>query len=210
MKLQGKILNWNDDKGFGFVEPTGGGEKAFVHIKYFSNRTRRPVNGDPIIFEVVREKDNRYKATNVKFADEKGFNKRSNADSRSTCGIYFILIFSGAILASIYNGKLPIIFAGLYVLMSMLTFIAYAIDKSAAQNGRSRTKEKTLHLLSLIGGWPGAFFAQYMLRHKSIKKEFKLIYKATVLLNIGALIWFHTEEGSIVINKIFLFMQLKP
>ena len=49
MKLQGKILNWNDDKGFGFVEPNGGGQRAFVHIKAFKNNARRPVNGDIIV-----------------------------------------------------------------------------------------------------------------------------------------------------------------
>ena len=32
MKLQGKIVNWNDKKGFGFVEPNGGGERAFMFI----------------------------------------------------------------------------------------------------------------------------------------------------------------------------------
>jgi len=203
MKLQGKVLNWNDDKGFGFVEPNGGGERVFVHIKDFKSRPRRPINGDVIIFELVRENNNRYKATNVKFArDDQGLNKRNHANSSSTFGIYFILIFCGVLLASIYSGKLPLIFAGLYLLMSLVTFIAYAIDKSAAQNGRWRTQESTLHILSLIGGWPGASFAQNKLRHKSSKKKFKNIYKATVLLNLSTLIWLHTEKGAVVLNNV--------
>ena len=79
MRLQGKVLNWNDDKGFGFVEPNGGGERAFVHIKAFKPRARRPINGDVIIYELVRENNNRYKASNIQFAgDAKNFNKRSN------------------------------------------------------------------------------------------------------------------------------------
>ncbi|NQZ08944.1 MAG: cold shock domain-containing protein, partial [Algicola sp.] len=48
MKQQGKVLNWNDDKGFGFVEPSGSGERAFVHIKAFKRQTQRPVNGEII------------------------------------------------------------------------------------------------------------------------------------------------------------------
>lgn len=34
MKLQGQVVNWNDDKGFGFVEPNGGGDRAFVHKSF--------------------------------------------------------------------------------------------------------------------------------------------------------------------------------
>jgi cold shock CspA family protein len=60
MRFQGKVLNWNDDKGFGFVEPNGGGERAFVHIRAFTTRSRRPVNCEIIIYELVRENNNRY------------------------------------------------------------------------------------------------------------------------------------------------------
>ena len=203
MRLQGKVLNWNDDKGFGFVEPNGGGERAFVHIKAFKPRARRPINGDVIIYELVRENNNRYKASNIQFAgDAKNFNKRSNTNSTSTIGIYFILGFCGVLLVSIFSGKLPPIIAGLYFVMSLVTFVAYAIDKSAAQNGRWRTQESTLHVFSLVGGWPGAFFAQNKLRHKSNKKKFKSVYKASVLLNLGVLIWLHTETGASILNDI--------
>ena len=33
MKYQGRIQQWDDAKGFGFVEPNGGGIRAFAHIK---------------------------------------------------------------------------------------------------------------------------------------------------------------------------------
>ena len=69
MRFQGKVKNWNDDKGFGFVEPNGGGQRAFVHIKAFKTRARRPVTDDVITYELVREKDNRYKAEKIQFAD---------------------------------------------------------------------------------------------------------------------------------------------
>jgi uncharacterized membrane protein YsdA (DUF1294 family) len=112
------------------------------------------------------------------------------------------LIFFGVLLALIFRGKHPPIVAGLYVVMSLVTFIAYAKDKYAAQNGRWRTQEITLHIFSLMGGWPGAFFAQSYLRHKSSKKVFKRIYKVSVLLNLSVLIWLHTEKGWIFVNDI--------
>ena len=67
MKLQGKIFNWNDDKGFGFVGPNGGGKHAFVHIKAFNPRSQRPTNGDLIRYELILEKNNQYRAKNIAF-----------------------------------------------------------------------------------------------------------------------------------------------
>lgn len=208
MRLQGKILNWNDDKGFGFVEQNGGGERAFVHIKAFQPRSQRPVNGEIITYELVSDKANRYIAENIKFArNPKNLSKRNKAKSRGTLGTAFTLIFCTGLLASVFAGKLPPIMAGIYAVMSLLTFIAYATDKSSAQNGRWRTSERTLHLFALIGGWPGAFFAQSILRHKSSKREFKSIFWVTVLVNIGTVFWLHTEKGiSFLNNVIYLFV----
>ena len=203
MKLQGKVINWNDDKGFGFVEPNGGGDRAFVHIKAFNPRSRRPVNGDVITYELVRENNNRYKAENIKFArDGRSSSNRSKINSGSTFGVVFTMVFCIGLLVSVFVGKLPVIVVGLYVVMSLIAFITYGIDKYAAKNGRWRTKESTLHLFSLIGGWPGAYFAQTKLRHKSSKKEFKNVYWVTVVLNLGGLFWLHTEKGTNFLNDV--------
>lgn len=203
MKLQGKVIDWNDDKGFGFVEPNGGGDRAFVHIKAFNPRSRRPINGEVITYELVREKNNRYKAENIKFArDERAANKRIKAESGFKFGDLFIILFCVGLSVSIIWGQLPVIVAGLYIVMSVISFIAYANDKSAAQNGRWRTKESTLHMFSVMGGWPGAYFAQIKFRHKLKKEEFKSVYRVTVLLNLGGLFWFHTEKGTNFLNNV--------
>ena len=83
-----------------------------------------------------------------------------------------------------------------YALASAVTFIAYLLDKSAARNGQWRTRESTLHLLALIGGWPGALVAQKQLRHKSSKASFLAVFWLTVLLNCGALGLLMTPAGS--------------
>ena len=84
--------------------------------------------------------------------------------------------------------KLPIWVAGLYLLLSAATFIAYAADKSAAARNSWRTPESTLHTLALAGGWPGALLAQQFLRHKSTKKEFRQTFWGTVMLNVVGLV----------------------
>lgn len=78
-----------------------------------------------------------------------------------------------------------------YALVSGVTFIAYAIDKHAATQGKRRTPERTLHTLELAGGWPGAFFAQRMLRHKTRKKSYQIVFWLIVILHVGvwAIAW---------------------
>ncbi len=203
MKLQGKISNWNDDRGFGFVEPNGGGERAFVHIKAFNPPSRRPVNGEVIIYEIARDNNNRYKAENIQFSrDISKSKKREKVKSQRGFGGVFTVVFFIGLFVSVLSGKLPLVIVGLYLIMSLIAFIAYAMDKSAAQNGQWRIQESTLHLISLIGGWPGAYIAQKKLRHKSIKKAFINVYWVTVLLNLGGLFWLHTDKGASFINNV--------
>ncbi|MHC5004963.1 MAG: DUF1294 domain-containing protein [Planctomycetota bacterium] len=60
----------------------------------------------------------------------------------------------------------------LYAVMSVATFAAYGLDKRRAARGAWRVRERTLHLLELLGGVPGAVAAQRVLRHKTRKPGF--------------------------------------
>lgn len=71
--------------------------------------------------------------------------------------------------------------------LNLLTFALYARDKHAARTGQWRTPENTLHLLSLLGGWPAAWVAQRALRHKTAKRSFQWVFWLTVVLNLGVL-----------------------
>lgn len=79
-----------------------------------------------------------------------------------------------------------------YAVMSLVSFITYGLDKRAAIKDKRRTPEKTLHLLDLFGGWPGAYLAMRKFRHKTQKKTFRVVYWATVVLHVigwGVAIW---------------------
>jgi uncharacterized membrane protein YsdA (DUF1294 family) len=78
---------------------------------------------------------------------------------------------------------------GVYAVLSAVTFVVYGMDKSAAQGGRWRTPEATLHLLALAGGWPGALFAQRAFRHKTKKQPFRTIFWGTVAVNCAVVTW---------------------
>lgn len=89
----------------------------------------------------------------------------------------------------------PALLAAVYALMSVLTFIAYAMDKSAATRGQRRIPERRLHGMALACGWPGALLAQPLLRHKTSKTAFRRVFWLTVALNLGGL--------SLLISRLF-------
>ena len=60
-----------------------------------------------------------------------------------------------------------IAYASWLVLLSIITFIAYGVDKNKAKKGKYRTKEKTLLCLSFFGGAFGGFPAMLIFRHKT-------------------------------------------
>ena len=86
-------------------------------------------------------------------------------------------------------GLSPIIWlAGMYVVMSLVTLGVYAADKSAARRGRRRARERTLHTLELLGGWPGALVAQQLLRHKRRKWSFFLVTWLIAAVHVAGIV----------------------
>jgi len=72
---------------------------------------------------------------------------------------------------------------GAYVLvMGALAYGAYALDKRRARAKEWRVSEAGLHLLELLGGWPGAFLAQRRLRHKCSKGSYQVVFWLIVLV----------------------------
>lgn len=77
--------------------------------------------------------------------------------------------------------------AAAYLSLGIITFAVYAWDKAAARRGAWRVPEATLHVLAVLGGWPGALAAQQVLRHKTRKQPFRTVFWFTVGLNSAAL-----------------------
>ena len=169
MRHQGKITSWKDDQGFGFITPNGGGKQVFVHIKAFANRQRRPVGSEIVTYQLKTDARGRAQAENVAFVGERV--QSSTTSGRSNIRLIFAAAFVVFVAVLAFAGKLPFAVFGLYVVISIVVFIVYALDKSAARKNRRRIPENTLHLLALIGGWPGALVAQKLLHHKSSKQN---------------------------------------
>ncbi|MDH5912609.1 DUF1294 domain-containing protein [Vibrio splendidus] len=88
-----------------------------------------------------------------------------------------------------------------YLAIGVVTFFVYSKDKRAAINGNWRVPEKTLHILSVAGGWLGALIAQEKLRHKTQKQPFRAIYWLTVVINVAAFLWTLTPSGQAIFGR---------
>jgi len=180
MRFTGTLTTWNDDRGFGFLQATQGGEPVFAHIKAFAPGTGRPKLNQPYSFEVETGAKGK-RAKNIAMV-------RATSIPRGTATLFAIPAFLCLYAVVAVLWRPPGWIAAAYAGMSLLTFMAFAWDKAAAQARRWRTAESTLHLLALAGGWPGALLAQQWLRHKSAKREFRAVFWATVVLNVAGLV----------------------
>ena len=208
MRKKGTITFWNDNKGYGFIEPVSGHDRVFVHISSLSKNGQRPAINQQVSFNLSKDKQGRPCAVKVLRVDEKlpHNRNRKRGDGGRRYGRLIQLPLALAFLS--YVGKLvmtnetPVEALYAYLGLSLLTFIAYAKDKSAAQNDQWRIREDTLHAFALAGGWPGALIAQQVLRHKSSKGSFRFVFWITVVVNCGVFVWFFTPNGEAQIRAL--------
>jgi len=199
-RTKGTISFWNDKKEYGFINPLDGGKRVFIHIRSFANRSRHPKSGQIVSYALSTDKQGRPCAIKATLAGDRLPQKTKHSDD--TISITSATIFLLFVAATVITEKLPFVILTAYILASLITFITYAIDKSAAKKGNWRTPESTLHMLSLLGGWPGAILAQQKLRHKSQKQPFRAIFWLTVITNCGAFVWLLTPDGITTIKSI--------
>jgi len=106
--------------------------------------------------------------------------------------VFSVMATVAMIQISAENSKYLILWS--YLLVSLVSFVMYAFDKSASRSGRWRVPENSLHTLTLFGGWPGAMLGQGILRHKTVKQPFRFIFWLTVAINCAATFWFLFPE----------------
>ena len=194
MRYQGRVTTWKDDRGFGFITPDDSQGQVLVHISSFANRQRRPTGNERVSYELKVDGTGRSQAAAVRFIGEQS--GLTVPSARTNAPALFTLAFFGFVVYATFAGRLPYAVPAFYVIASVTTFFAYLLDKSAASRREWRTKESTLHMLSLLGGWPGAIAAQRLLRHKSAKTPFQFTFWWTVVLNCAVLGWLYSRAGA--------------
>lgn len=193
MRFQGRITEWRDDRGYGFITPNGGGDRVFIHVKDLASFGRRPAGNELVNYQLVADGKGRLRAEKIEYVRESRYLRQSGSPSYPLLALSAIfLVIVGALAL---GGKLPPYMALAYFALSSVTYLVYFRDKSAARAGKWRTQEISLHLLALIGGWPGALAAQQLLRHKSRKGSFLGVFWVTVAGNLLFLFWLFSDAG---------------
>ena len=204
MRFQGTLTSWNDERGFGRIESIQGGEPIFVHISAWPRGNGRPKLGQVVSFEVETGPKGK-RACNLQFRQasrvpQQHQSERTATAQWGTATLFAIPAFFILYLVVTVIWKVPVWYAGVYLALSVVTFIVYANDKAAASSGGWRQSESSLHTLALVGGWPGALLAQQFLRHKSTKKEFRSVFWATVWLNVMGFIFWVSPYKSVLMK----------
>ncbi len=198
MRDQGRLVEWLDDKGYGFIQPNDETKgRVFLHIKDFAQKGPRPILGCALEYNVQVDANGRYKATQVSYLKASQTQKSGRSTpqnpSKSVQKLQPMMLFGiGYIIAIAILRLMDILPLGVLpfvLLMNAASYWFYAQDKEAAQLGNRRVPENTLHILSFLGGWPAAWLAQQRLRHKTQKQPFRKIYFCTIFLNILLILW---------------------
>lgn len=88
------------------------------------------------------------------------------------------------------NWTIVSILAGIYLVMSLFSFVTMARDKRIAQRNARRLKasrripERTLHALEALGGWLGSLLAQRTLRHKVQQRPYQFVFWVIVVIHL--------------------------
>ena len=192
MRDQGRLVEWFDDKGYGFIQPNDASkDRVFLHIKDFARQGPRPIVGCALEYTVLLDGDGRFRAQQVMYLKasqtQKILPKPKNVNGQQqklkpmqiAC-IAYILALAVFTILGMLSGMVLLFIS----ITNALTYWLYAQDKEAALLGNRRIPEQSLHILSFLGGWPTAWLAQERLRHKTQKQPFRKIYFCTIALNI--------------------------
>lgn len=198
MRVQGRLIEWHDDKGYGFIQPLQDqsvDKKVFLHIKSFARKGPRPVEGCLLEYTLALDSQGRINAQQVSYV-KRGAAPSSGPASRTLLRqptgskaisahwrVWLVVAYMVFLLAMIMTSQLPGWILLWPVVMGVVTYIFYGLDKRAATLGQWRIQEGSLHILSVLGGWCGALYAQQQLRHKTAKTAFQQVFWATVGIN---------------------------
>ena len=88
----------------------------------------------------------------------------------------FLLVAPVIALVRVEAFGKPLLAVAIVFGVSLAAIVAHGIDKRRAEAERWRLPENLLHLLELLGGWPGAFLAQRIFRHKTAKVSYQGVF----------------------------------
>ncbi len=80
-----------------------------------------------------------------------------------------------------------------FLLINIAAFVLFTFDKYKSRVNASRTPERRLHTLSLLGGVLGASLSMILFRHKIKKTSFVLKHVTIILLWLALLVYYFSQ-----------------
>ena len=180
-RVHADLVDWKDDKGYGFARLPGGTERIFVHAKSFVEGAQRPQRGDTLELEIVPGRDGRPAAKDVRLLGNDEIDQQLPMHV-VTAAILFIVAELLVLM-----GKAPFALVIWYAIMGGLSVYLYIRDKQAALFGWWRISERQLLLVDLLGGIIGGLLAQHRYRHKTSKQSYQIRIFAIVAAHAALL-----------------------
>ena len=84
------------------------------------------------------------------------------------------------------------------VIINLVAFAIFGIDKKRAKKGQWRIPEKTLFLSAILGGSIGAILGMYVFHHKTKHWYFQYGIPAILIVQIAAVYWL-SQKGIITL-----------
>jgi uncharacterized membrane protein YsdA (DUF1294 family)/cold shock CspA family protein len=211
MNKHGTIVRWDAQRGQGFLRSPATDADVYFHVRDFRGRGIEPAEGLQVEYDEIHVGGKGPRAMAIEpigraahqaaaaprsrpaAAREPRRERERRPGASAEIAVMLVLVPAYAVLLvwAAASGRMPVPLMLCAPLLWVFTFYCYWRDKFAAQRGAWRTPEAVLHGFGLVGGWPGAWLAQRLLRHKSAKASFRAVFWAGVALHCGVvLVWF--------------------
>lgn len=178
--FRARVVEWSPELGYGWLQWDN--QRLFLHRRDFTGQTPSP--GLEVTFIVGKDSKGRMCAVKARptITTATPQPRRSFMAGLLSLLVLLILLALPALAIKRYFGEHRLNFACYAVAISLITIIAYASDKRRAQRSDWRVSEAKLHLLEIMGGWPGAWLAQRYLRHKCSKRSYQVVFMVIILI----------------------------
>lgn len=175
--MQGVVVKFDRDRGYGFIRTQEISQDLFVHIRSVRDR-QYLVPGQRVDFEMEE--------TNKGLAAVQVIPGKKRVSPYVLYGGISIFLTLAMMIYMVLKGCN--LWIGYFLSINLCTLLIYGYDKLIAKTSILRVPEWILHGVAIGGGSPAALLSQKIYHHKTIKRSFQLAYWTIVLFQIALIL----------------------